>query len=90
MYSPYSDVVYVLPTEAVELDVEYPTPAVALPVAKSSTSAASVVATISISITCCRTGIISLESGLTVTSIVPSALVTDVTLNEVYTTSPVL
>ena len=81
---------YVLPTGAVELDVEYPTPAVALPVAKSSTSAVTVVATVSISITCCRTGMMSLESGLTVTPIVPSALVTDVILNEVNTTTPVL
>ena len=90
MYSPYYDVVYVLPTEAVELEVVYPTPAVALPVAKSSTSAVTVVATVSISITCCLTGITSFESGLTVTSIVLFVLVVDVILNEVSTTIPVL
>ena len=89
-YSPYYDVVYVLPTGAVELDVEYPTPAVALPVAKSSTSAVTDVATVSISITCCLTGITSFQSGLTVIPIVPFALVTDVILNEVNTTTPVL
>ena len=83
MYSPYYDVVYVLPTEAVELDVVYPTPAVALPAANSSTSADTVVATVSISITCCLTGIISLESGLIVTSIVPSVLVVAPILNDV-------
>ena len=65
-YSPYYDVVYVLPTAAVELDVEYPTPADELPVANSSTSAATVVATVSISIICCLTGITSFESGLIV------------------------
>jgi len=89
-YSPYYDVVYVLPTEAVELDVEYPTPAVALPVANSSTSAVTFVATVSISITCCLTGITSLESGLMVTSIVLLVLVVDVILSEVNTTTPVV
>jgi len=70
--------------------VVYPTPAVVLPAANSSTSAATVVATVSISITCCLTGMMSLESGLTVTSIVLLVLVVAVILNAVKTISPVL